>query len=62
MPEIKEPSLAKSLTKVIDESLRPERYGLGTAPPKVGPAEAEKKGTGRLFCEPIDGTCSGVLV
>ena len=23
---------------------------------------AEKKGTGRLFCEPIDGTCSGVLV
>src|SRR5258708_37643333 len=23
--------------------------------------EREKKGTGQLFCEPIDGTCSGVL-
>jgi hypothetical protein len=23
--------------------------------------DAEKKGTGQLFCEPVEGTCSGVL-
>jgi hypothetical protein len=49
-----------TVLRPVDDQGRNVTDKIRSRPIKV-PESAEKKGTGQLFCELIDGTCSGVL-